>query len=100
MNEIGRPTEQELDRMEELVDQYFVGDTWGLDAKFWDDGDVHLTAYSTLGTNFSDGYPIEILEHKQLIIYERFDEEAIYINRLRVGSPRPNRELDRIELEW
>jgi hypothetical protein len=100
MNEIGRPTDEELDRMEELADQYFVGDKWGLDAKFWDDGDVHLTAYSTIGTNNDDGYPMEALHHRQLIIYEREDDECWYVNKVKISHPRPNRELNRVEIDF
>ena len=100
MNKIGRPTTDELDRIEELVDEYFVGDSWALDAKFWDDGDVHLTAYSTLGTNFNDGYPRNALDHKQFILYERQDGEAEYINRVNMASPLPDKELNRISIDW
>lgn len=100
MNEIGRPTSDELDRIEELAEQYFVGESWSIDAKFWDDGDIHLTAYSTLGTNCYDAYPIEVLRHRQYIIYERYDEEALYLNKLEISHPRPDRELNRIELDW
>ena len=80
MKRIGRPTEAELDRIEELVDEYFVGDSWALDAKFWDDGDIHLTAYSTLGTNCNEGYPIEVINHRQVILYKRQSGDCYYIN--------------------
>jgi len=100
MNDIGRPTDEELDRMEELVDELFVGHSWGLAATFWDDDDVHLRAYSTLGTNFNDGYPMYVISHKQEIIYERQDSEAVYRNRIEMEHPREDKTLEQRDLDW
>lgn len=100
MKTIGRPQEEELDRMEELVDELFVGDSWGIAATFWDDEDVHLRAYSTLGTNVYEGYPMYVISHKQEIIYEREDNEAVYRNRVEMEHPREDRTLEQRELDW
>ena len=96
---VGRPTESEIDRIEELANRLFVDDSWTINSKMWDDGDVHLTAYSTVGTSYDEGYPSEVVHHRQFIIYERFNEEAVYLNKLRLHHPRPDRELDRRELD-
>mgnify|MGYP000294044871 CR=1 FL=1 len=100
MNEIGRPTDEELDRMEELVEELFVGDSWGLAATFWDDSDVHLRAYSTLGTNLNEGYPMYVISHKQEIIYERHGGEAVYRNRVEMEHPREDVMLQQYDLDW
>jgi hypothetical protein len=100
LNEIARPTDEELDRIEELVDEYFVGEKWGLDAKFWDDGDVHLTAYSTLGTNCNEGYPMEVINHRQVIVYQREAGDCFYINEARIDAPRCNQELNQINIDF
>lgn len=97
---VGRPTDAELDRMEELVDEYFVGDNYAIKINCWDDGDVHLTAYSTIGTNCSEGYPMEVLEHRQIIEYKRDDETCLYRNFVRREWPGPNQELDRERIEF
>lgn len=101
MNEVGRPTSEELDRMEELVDEYFVGDSWATEIRCWDDGDVHINAYSTLGTNYDDGYPVEVRYHRQNILYKREDNECFYKNVVELmTSSRPKMELNRIEIDW
>jgi hypothetical protein len=100
VKDIGRPTEDELDRMEELVNELFVGDSWGLAATFWDDRDVHLRAYSTLGSNVYEGYPMYVISHKQEIIYERQDDEAVYRNRVEMEHPRQNKILQQRDIEW
>lgn len=100
MNEVGRPTEEEFDRLEELVEQYFVGDKWAVEIRCWDDSDVHLIAYSTIGTNCTEGYPVEVMYHRQNIIYKREDDICYYSNKIRTMDNRPNRELNRIYLEW
>lgn len=100
MKEIGRPTDEELNRLEELVNEIFVGESWGVAATFWDDDDVHLRAYSTIGTNVREGYPMHVISHKQEIIYEREDEEAIYRNKVEMEHPRENNILQQRELDW
>jgi hypothetical protein len=101
MKEVGRPTEEELDRLEELVEQYFVGDSWAVEIRCWDDDDVHLTAYSTIGTNCNEGYPLSVAWHRQNIIYERQSGHCHYENRLRSQtSSQPDRTLNRVEIDW
>lgn len=93
MNEIGRPTEEELDRMEAFVEEYFVGDRWAIDAKLWDDGDVHLEAFSTLGTSFERGYDEGVKAHRQIIKYERGPNQWVYINKVSYTGARKSKYL-------
>lgn len=99
LSDVGRPTEAEFDRLEELVDEYFVGDSWAIECRCWDDGDVHLTAYSTIGTNCTDGYPIEVAWHRQYLHYQREEESCKYSNKLSLMGP-PDRTLKTFEVEW
>jgi len=101
MDAVGRPTDEEFDRLKELVEEYFVGSSWAIEVRCWDDDDVHLTAYSTIGTNCDEGYPLAIAYHRQNIIYERQEGHCHYENRVRYqASSRPNRILNREEIEW
>lgn len=101
MRELGRPTDEELDRIEELADEYFRSDRWAVEVRCWDDGDVHLIAYSTLGTNVSEGYPIDVRSHKQLIIYERESGHAHYQNKVNYQTNmKPDKLLNRIEIDF
>lgn len=100
MKDIARPTDEELNRMEELAREYFVIDSWAIDSKLWDDGDVHLTAYSTLATNVDDGYKTKHLHHRQTIHYQREGEYCHYKNVVTLQSPEPDRVLNMIEIEW
>ena len=101
MKQVGHPTDEEFERLKELVDEYFVGDRWAIEVRCWDDGDVHLTAYSTIGTNCDDGYPLAISWHRQNIIYERQAEHCHYENRVRYqASSRPSRVLNRQEIDF
>jgi len=93
MNEIGRPTEEELDRMEAFAEEYFVGDRWAIDAMLWDDGDVHLEAFSTLGTSFERGYDEDVKAHRQIIKYERGPKQWVYINKVSYTGARPSKYL-------
>lgn len=97
---VGRPSEVEIDRMEELVDELFVGDQYAIKANFWDDGDVHMTAFSTIGTNIDEGYPMDALEHRQTIRYHRDDDVCIYQNVVRHEFPSPNQVLERREVDF
>jgi len=93
MNRIGRPTEEELDRMEAFAEEYFVGDRWAIDAMLWDDGDVHLEAFSTLGTSHDRGYGPNIASHRQIIRYERSTSRWVYINKVITTGSNKNRYL-------
>lgn len=94
-----RPTDAELGRVEELIEELFVGSRYSIDIRLWDDGDVHITAYSTLGTNMTDGYPPDTYQHRQVIEYEREAEMLLYRNYLKRMHPKPSCELNRIEFE-
>lgn len=104
MNAVGRPTEDELDRFEELADEYFVGDSWTIEASLWDDGDVHFEAFTTLGNKHRDGYPNDLWNHRQKIVYERGDEFAHYYNVLEWPHEEHQasaiQKLNEFEIEW
>lgn len=93
MNEIGRPTDEELDQMQSFAEEYFVGDRWAIDASLWDDGDVHLEAFSTLGTSFDRGYDETVKAHRQIIKYERSASRWVYINKVAYTGARPSQYL-------
>lgn len=103
MNSIGRPTDDEIARLEALADKYFVRDRWAIEARLWDDGDVHMCAYSTIGTGDIDAYPDEVFNHQQVIEYERGDG-AVYINRLELKCEKHKaanvRELNRFGIDF
>jgi len=83
MNKIGRPTHEEINRIEELADKYFEEDIpWAVESKFWDDGDVHLEAYQTLGTGADRGYNGDVNNHRNIIYYRRDDGFAKYVERV------------------
>jgi hypothetical protein len=100
MDKVGRPTDSEISRMEELVNTYFGGERWAIEAKFWDDGDVHLEAYSTIGTGFERDYPNNVSHHRQLIRYERESGKCTYLNRVTYTDRMRVRDLNRLELDW
>jgi len=93
MKQIGRPTEEELDRLETFAEEYFVGGRWAIDAKLWDDGDVHLEAFSTLGTSFDRGYDEDVKAHRQIIRYERSTNRWVYINKVSYRGGRTSKYL-------
>jgi hypothetical protein len=82
MKYIGRPTDEELDRIEELAEAYFLGEWWTVEAKLWDDGDVHLEAFCTLGTSFEQRYDNSVRYHRQVLRYERSSNSCTYINKV------------------
>lgn len=86
--------------MEELVDEYFVLDDYAIEVKCWDDGDVHISAFSTIGTNHDGNYPQDVLQHRQIIRYCRDDDTCLYQNVVRRSWPAPDQELDREEIEF
>lgn len=100
MRSVGRPTEAELDRLEELVDQYFVGDRWAIDAKLWDDGDVHLEAFSTIGTSHAAGYDENVASHRQIIRYERQSQLCEYENRVSYAGSYRRKILKEFYIDW
>jgi len=81
MNDVGVITEEEHERIKEAVEKHFVGDTWAIEASLWDDGDVHLEAFSTIGNSNHAGYSDDVWNHQQVIVYER-DDVFKYQNRV------------------
>ena len=103
MRSVGRPAGEELDRIEELAEMYFHKDRWAIDAFFWDDGDVHIEAFSTIGTGYEHAYPDEVNNHRQIIVYERDAEILKYKNRIELKNDNIGsrvRVLNEIKLEW
>lgn len=80
MNPVGRPKDSEMDRVSGLAKEYFVSDDWSIEVKCWDDGDVHIEAYSTLGVGFAVGYPSDVHYHRQIVRYKRDESVCNYIN--------------------
>lgn len=93
-------TEAERERMYELIDQFFVGESFSIDERLWDDGDAHITAYSTVGTNCTEGYPMRVIAHRQIIEYERAAETCVYRNFVRLENPRPQKVLNRVDIDF
>lgn len=91
-------TDEEISMVEELVEEMFVGDNYAINITAWDDGDVHIEAHSTIGTNCNEGYPMYVVYHRQIIEYERYDNELLYWNIVRAANPKPSKVLNRIEL--
>lgn len=95
---VGRPTDAEFDMMERLIDDLFVKDTHMMEVKCWRDGDVHITAMSTLGTNTNEGYPIDVKWHRQNIVYRREMGKIVYTNVVERMDLKPDKTLDRREI--
>jgi len=93
-------TDAERERIYELIDKYFVGDRFSIDERLWDDGDAHITVYSTLGTNCNEGYPMRAIAHRQILEYERKAGTCVYRNFVRMENPRPQKVLNRVEIEF
>ncbi len=100
MKSVGRPTEAELNRLKELVEQYFVGDRWAVNAEFWDDGDVHLEAFSTIGTSHAAGYDDNVAYHRQIIRYERQSQLCEYENRVSYSGSYRIKVLNEFHIDW
>jgi hypothetical protein len=100
MRSIGRPTEEEIDRLKELAEQYFVGDKWAIKAKLWDDDDVHLEAFSTIGTSHAAGYEDTVAHHRQIIRYERQSQLCEYENRVSYASSHRSKKLNEFYIDW
>jgi len=100
MRQIGRPTDEELDRIEALAEEYFSGERWAVEAKFWDDGDVHLEAFCTIGTSFDSGYDKSVRFHRQILRYERSANQCTYTNKVVRSDESAVQYLNEIEIEW
>jgi len=100
VKEIGRPTDEELDRMEALAEAYFSGERWAVEAKLWDDGDVHLEAFCTLGTSFEPGYDNSVRYHRQILIYERSANTCTYINKVSRFGESQVQYLNEEAIDW
>lgn len=96
---VGRPTDDEIDRVEELVEEHFGDNPYGIKVKLWNDGDVHMVAYSTIATNCTGGVPKGVLEHRETIKYERGDV-CIYREYYRKEFPEQNEVLERTEIDF
>lgn len=99
MKQIARPTKSEIDRLEELANQYFVGEHWAIEAKFWDDGDIHLEAFSTIGVGQDTGYPKSVAYHRQILRYERQSNLCEYEN-IVMQSNNHSRVLNEFWIDW
>lgn len=69
-------TEEEMELVYTLMDEFFVGDRASINVELWDDGDCHIHAFTTLGTGYHERYPDDVKYHRQEIDFERYRDHC------------------------